>query len=162
MHHAKKDSQWRFGMRAHIQVDAASGVVHSLIGSARNGADILQAHRLLHGQEHHAHGGAGYQDVEKREVRNPHQAVPWQNDMCPGKRRKLPDTESGRFLNDVERGKSRLRANFEHPFHIIKKKLFRHRVVNHPGPDRYQDQSKRMHAYGRKTWLDQWFPKPTH
>jgi IS5 family transposase len=48
-------------------VDAASGLVHTLIGTAGNVSDVTQAHALLHGGEIAAMGDAGYQGVEKRE-----------------------------------------------------------------------------------------------
>jgi IS5 family transposase len=51
MHQTKKGNQWHFGMKAHIGVDAASGVVHSLTGAAANEADINQMATVLHRQE---------------------------------------------------------------------------------------------------------------
>lgn len=55
-------------MKAHVGVDAASGLVHTLIGTAGNVADVTQAGALLHGDETAALalGDAGYQGVEKR------------------------------------------------------------------------------------------------
>ncbi len=43
MHQARKGNQWHFGMKAHIGVDAQSGLVHSVIGTAANVHDITQA-----------------------------------------------------------------------------------------------------------------------
>ena len=40
-----------FGMKAHIGVDADSGVVHSVVGTTANVSDVSQAHALLHGHE---------------------------------------------------------------------------------------------------------------
>ena len=51
MHQTKKGNQWYFGMKAHIGVDAASGLVHTVVGTAGNVADVTQAHALLHGDE---------------------------------------------------------------------------------------------------------------
>ncbi len=34
MHQAKKGNQWHFGMKAHIGVDAQSGLVHTVLGTA--------------------------------------------------------------------------------------------------------------------------------
>ena len=48
MHQIKKGNQWHFGMKAHTGVDADSGLVHTVIGTA---ADVTQGHGLLHGQE---------------------------------------------------------------------------------------------------------------
>lgn len=51
MHQSKKGNQWYFGMKAHIGVDADSGLVHTVIGTAGNVSDISQAQALLHGGE---------------------------------------------------------------------------------------------------------------
>ncbi|SUA53177.1 Transposase DDE domain [Oligella urethralis] len=59
MRHAKKGNQYYFGMKAHIGVDAASGLVHTLVTTPANTHDVTQAHALLHGEE---------QDVCKRPV----------------------------------------------------------------------------------------------
>lgn len=60
MHQTKKGNQWHFGMKAHVGVDAESGLVHTVIGTAANVADVTQAGALLHGQETVAFGDAGY------------------------------------------------------------------------------------------------------
>lgn len=49
MHQVKKGNQWHFGMKAHIGVDADSGLVHTVIGTAANACDVTQGHGLLHG-----------------------------------------------------------------------------------------------------------------
>jgi IS5 family transposase len=36
MHQTRKGNQWYFGMKAHVGVDAESGLMHSLIGTAAN------------------------------------------------------------------------------------------------------------------------------
>jgi IS5 family transposase len=59
MHQGRKGNQWHFGMKAHIGVDAQSGLVHTLIGTAANVHDITQAQALLHGDETDAFGDAG-------------------------------------------------------------------------------------------------------
>ena len=51
MHQTKKGQQWHFGMKAHIGVDAESGLVHTVIGTAANVNDVTQAAALLHGEE---------------------------------------------------------------------------------------------------------------
>ena len=66
MHQTKKGNQWYFGMKAHIGVDAESGLAHSLATTAANAADVTQACVLLHGDETEAWGDAGYQGVDKR------------------------------------------------------------------------------------------------
>ena len=51
MHQTKKGNQWFFGMKAHIGVDDASGLVHHVACTAANVSDVTQAHKLLHGKE---------------------------------------------------------------------------------------------------------------
>ncbi len=65
IHQSKKGNQWHFGMKAHIGVDAHSGWVHTVIGTAGNVSDISQAQALLHGEKEAAFGDAGYQGIEK-------------------------------------------------------------------------------------------------
>ena len=42
MHQTKKGNQWHFGMKAHIGVDAESGLVHTVLGTAANVNDVTQ------------------------------------------------------------------------------------------------------------------------
>jgi IS5 family transposase len=119
MHQTKKGNQWHFGMKAHIGVDADSGLVHSVIGTAANVHDVTQAGALLHGQEEDAFGDAGYQGVDKRA-----QGPRWHVAMRPGKRRaldkgRLSDALQGR----MERLKASVRAKVEHPFRVIKQQF---------------------------------------
>ena len=53
-------------MKAHIGVDAESGLMHSMVGTASNVADVTQVDQLLHGEETNVCGDAGYTGVEKR------------------------------------------------------------------------------------------------
>ena len=131
MHQTKKGNQWHFGMKAHIGVDAQSGLVHSVIGTAANVHDVTQAQALLHGEETDVFGDAGYQGVEKREE-NLELPVNWHIAMRPGKRRALPGTSLGELLENVEQAKASIRAKVEHPFHIVKN-LFRHRKTRYRG-----------------------------
>jgi IS5 family transposase len=130
MHQTKKGNQWFFGMKAHIGVDAESGLVHSVIGTAANVGDITQAGALLHGEETHAFGDAGYRGVDKRkEAQGPR----WHVAMQPGKRRKLDLTRKwAELLDKAEQLKASVRAKVEHPFHVVKN-LFRHKKVRYKG-----------------------------
>ena len=66
MHQTKKGNQWYFGMKAHIGVDVASGVVHTMTGTSANEADINQMAAVLHGQEEAIFADAGYTGADKR------------------------------------------------------------------------------------------------
>ena len=131
MHQTKKGNQWHFGMKAHIGVDAQSGLVHTVVGTAANVHDVTQAQALLHGDETDVFGDAGYQGVEKREE-NLELPVNWHVAMRPGKRRALSGTLLDELLEKVEHAKASIRAKVEHPFHVVKN-LFRHRKTRYKG-----------------------------
>ncbi len=59
--------QWHFGMKAHIGVDAKSGLTHSLVTTAANEHDLNQPGNLLHGEEQFVSADAGYQGAPQRE-----------------------------------------------------------------------------------------------
>ena len=121
MHQTKKGNQWYFGMKAHIGVDAHSGLVHSVVGTAANVNDVTQAGALLHGQEEVAFGDAGYQGVHKRsEAAGP----TWHVAMRPGLRRQLnPFIEPEFIAEQAEKFKASVRAKVEHPFRVLKRQF---------------------------------------
>ena len=130
MHQTKKGNQWHFGMKAHIGVDAESGLVHTVIGTPANVNDVTQAGALLHGEETDAFGDAGYRGVGKREEAK---GPKWHVAMQPGKRRQLdPSHQWARLLEQAEQLKASVRAKVEHPFHVIKN-LFRHKKARYKG-----------------------------
>ncbi|WP_296494510.1 IS5 family transposase [Rhodoferax sp.] len=122
MHSSQKGNQWYFGMKAHIGVDADSGLVHTVRCTSGNEHDITQAHRLLHGHEKSVWADAGYQGVEKRPGADP--AVTWYVAMRPGKRKALKQAgEMGELLDKAEKFKAGIRAKVEHPFRVIKRQF---------------------------------------
>lgn len=132
MHQTKKGNEWHFGMKCHIGVDADSGLVHAVVGTAANVNDVTQAHALVHGDEREVFGDAGYQGVQKREEMQDVK-VNWHIAMRPGKRRALnKDTPLGQLLDERERLKARIRAKVEHPFRVIKRQ-FGHLKVRYRG-----------------------------
>jgi IS5 family transposase len=123
MHQTKKGNQWSFGMKTHIGVDAESGLVHSVIGTAANVNDVTQAAALLHGEEKVVFADAGYEGVSKREEAKDLN-VDWHVAMRPGKRRALDKSrESGRLTEKVEKLKASVRAKVEHPFRVVKQQF---------------------------------------
>jgi len=122
MHSSKKGNQWYFGMKAHIGVDADSGLVHTVRGTSGNVSDIAEANSLLHGEESVAFGDAGYQGVEKRPDANAD--VTWHVAMRPGKRKALnKDNEADAMVHKAEKLKAGIRAKVEHPFRVIKRQF---------------------------------------
>jgi IS5 family transposase len=131
MKQSKKGEQWYFGMKAHIGVDAESGLVHTVRGTAGSVNDVTEANALLHGGETEAFGDAGYQGADKRPDANSN--VRWNIAMRPGKRRALDKSrESHRLIDELERLKASIRAKVEHPFRVIKRQ-FGHVKVRYRG-----------------------------
>src|SRR5882757_3257094 len=111
MHQTRKGNQWYFGMKAHVGVDAESGLVHSVIGTPANIADVTQAHDLLHGEEKVAFGDAGYTGVAARPEGG--HGVLWHVAMKPGTRRALDASAYDRIRERIEKLKAQVRARGE-------------------------------------------------
>jgi len=122
MHSSQKGNQWHFGMKAHIGVDAESGLVHTVRGTSGNVHDVVEGSSLLHGEETLAYGDAGYQGIDKRSDAD--KSVAWQIAMRPGKRKALNKEEPADALIDkAEKLKAGIRAKVEHPFRVIKRQF---------------------------------------
>ena len=117
MHQVKKGNQWYFGMKAHIGVDAQTGLVHSVATTAANVADVTQVPQLLHGGETRVWGDAGYQGVARRPEHRG-RAMDWQVALRPGQRRRLAP---GGAAAQAEQRKASIRAKVEHPFLYVKR-----------------------------------------
>jgi IS5 family transposase len=131
MRQSKKGNQWYFGMKAHIGVDAESGLVHTVRGTSGNVNDVVQANALLHGDEHVVFADAGYQGAHKRP--GARDGVTWHVAMRPDRRAALDKTnKADRLLDEVERIKASVRAKVEHPFRVVKRQ-FGHVKVRYRG-----------------------------
>ena len=133
MHQTKKGNQWYFGMKAHIGADRDSKLVHTVVVTAANVADITKTSELLHGQEQQVHADAGYTGVEKRaEIVALERKIDWQIAGKRGQIKAMVEGAEKETLKTIEKAKASVRAFVEHPFHIVKN-LFRHRKVRYRG-----------------------------
>jgi IS5 family transposase len=132
MHQTRKGNQWHFGMKAHIGVDAKSGLVHRVRATAAHVSDLSQAQHLLHGAEKTVHGDAGYQGVEKHVPAAVAATIDWQIAAKRGRIKVLAEGLRKDVLREWERRKAQVRARVEHPFHILKN-LFGYRKVRYRG-----------------------------
>ena len=124
MHQTKKGNQWHFGMKAHIGVDACSGLVHSVTATAANEADINQAAHLLHGEENAVFADAGYTGVEKRpEVAAKASGATWHVAAKRGLIKTMAEGALKTATVAYEKAKASVRALVEHPFQIIKQRF---------------------------------------
>ena len=123
MHSSKKGNQWHFGTKAHIAVDADSGLVHTVRGTAGHVADVAEGNTLLHGEETVVFADAGYQGVDKRPDARPN--AQWQVAMRPGKRKKLDKANSpiDALVDKIEKCKASIRAKVEYPFRVVKRQF---------------------------------------
>lgn len=142
MHQIKKGNEWHFGMKMHIGVDDALGLIHSVSTTAANAHDITQADQLLHGEEQRVWGDAGYRGIEKR-PEHQDRAVDWLIAMGPGKRRQLP--EDG-IEAQMETLKAQVRAKVEHPFRYIKR-VFGYDKVRYRGLEKNGDRLHMLAAF---------------
>ena len=118
---SKKGNQWHFGMKAHIGVDTAHGLVHTLEATTGKVSDYSMAETLLHGDEQTAHGDRGYADKSREpdRVREEDEAGPrW---FVPFKRKKGCDTTPEQ--KRLNRLLAALRSAVEHPFRVVKRQF---------------------------------------
>ncbi|WP_230965752.1 IS5 family transposase, partial [Pseudomonas aeruginosa] len=112
-----------FGMKAHIGVDDESGLVHSVVGTAANVADVTQVDKLLHGVESVVCADAGYTGVEKRSEHAGREVI-WQVAARRSTYRKLgKNSPLYKAKRKIEKAKAQVRAKVEHPFRVIKRQF---------------------------------------
>jgi transposase, IS5 family len=108
MSSTKKGNDWYFGMKAHVGVDADSGIVHSLETTTAKTHDSQVWDELLHGKETSVWADKGYVHA-RREA-----AFTKKSDSFWGVMRKAP---KGGELDELdEQIIAKVRAKVEHPF----------------------------------------------
>lgn len=120
MHQTKKGNQWHFGMKAHIGVDADSGLVHTVSTTPANEPDVEQVEQLLHGKEEVVHADAGYTGADKRVERK---GLRWEIAAKRGKIKAMKEGREKRALEKREKAKASIRARVEHPFRVVKRQF---------------------------------------
>ena len=131
MKQSKKGNQWYFGMKAHIGVDAESGLVHTVRGTSGNVNDVVVANSLLHGEESVVFADSGYRGAHKRPDAKPD--VSWQIARRPSSRKPFENSgKLGQIIDEIEHLKASVRAKVEHAFRVIKRQ-FGHTKVRYRG-----------------------------
>lgn len=120
MHQTKKGNQWFFGMKAHIGVDADSGLVHTVATTAANESDVQQVADLLHGKEKQVWADSGYRGAPSRVGR---EDLQWHIAARPSDIAKLPEGRAKTKVRKAEHRKASVRAKVEHPFRVIKRQF---------------------------------------
>ncbi len=120
MHQVKKGNQWHFGMKAHIGVDADSGLVHTVVTTAANESDVEQIDELLHGKEEVVHADAGYTGAQNHVRRK---NIRLEIAAKRGRIKAMDDGRKKRAIEAREKRKASVRAKVEHPFRVIKRQF---------------------------------------
>ncbi len=148
MKQTRKGNQWFFGMKAHIGVDAVTGLTHSVAATSANVADVTMVGALVRDDDKRVYGDAGYTGMWKH--LDEEEDVP--NSRCcvaakRGTLKKLEDSTMETLLLAFEKAKASIRAKVEHPFHVIKN-LFGYRKVRYKGLAKNQAQLFTLFALG--------------
>jgi transposase, IS5 family len=129
----RKGNQWYFGMKAHIGADRDRKLVHTMVVTAANVADVTKTAELLRGQETQVPADAGCTGVEKRaEIVALERKLDWQIARKRGLIKTMAEGAEKTAVKAAEKLKASVRAFVEHPFHIVKN-LSGHRKVRYRG-----------------------------
>ena len=127
MHQTKKGNQWYHGMKVHAGVDAGTGFVHTIEGTAANVSDVSMTSKLLRDDDEVAYGDSGYLGAGKRdEIQNDEHLKNVDFRIClrPSQLKTTIKNFDG-FCWDrwIEHRKSSIRCKVEHPFLIVKRQF---------------------------------------
>ncbi|MBZ5875554.1 IS5 family transposase [Chromohalobacter israelensis] len=140
MKQTKKGNQWYFGMKAHIGVDAVTGLTHSVAATSANVADVTMAGALVREDDKRVYGDAGYTGMWKH--LDEEKDAPDSKCCVAAKRgaiKKMDGSPMKTLLLAFEKAKASIRAKVEHPFHVIKN-LFGYRKTRYKGLAKNQAQ----------------------
>lgn len=126
MHSAKKGNNWHFGMKMHIGVDKATGIIHTVVTTAANVHDITQVDKLRRPDDREVIGDSGYLGMDKRDSADP-EHITYTAAQRYSRRKKL---SAERIAG--EKVLSSIRCKVEHAFHRIKIQ-FGYRKVRYRG-----------------------------
>ena len=111
MHSAKKGNNWHFGMKMHIGVDKATGIIHTVITTPANVHDVTKADELRRPDDWNVIGNSGYLGMEKRDSADS-ERVTYTAAKRYSPRKKLSEER----IAD-EKVLSSIRCKVEHAFH---------------------------------------------
>lgn len=143
MHQTKKGNQWYHGMKVHAGVDAGSGYIHTITGTAANVHDIEETHNLIRQNDHVVYGDSGYLGIEKHEeIQNDEHLknVEFRINRRPSSL-KTSDSYAGiNWEKKAEHRKSSVRCKVEHAFLIVKQQFGYRKTA-------YRGIAKNMHRF---------------
>lgn len=143
MHQTKKGNEWYFGMKVHAGVDAATGYVHTLTGTAANVHDISETSKLIRKDDYVVYGDSGYLGAsERKEIKNDEvlSEIEFRINKRPSSLKTADNFKGINWDKKMEHDKSAVRCKVEHPFLIVKRQMGYAKVV-------YKGIKKNMHRF---------------
>lgn len=132
MHQTKKGNQWYHGMKVHAGVDAGTGYVHTIEGTAANIHDSKEASRLIREDDNVVYGDSGYLGVpaQKAVLEDEHlSGIDYRICKRPSSL-KTPASYTGiNWEKQIEHRISSVRCKIEHIFLIVKRDFGYRKVV---------------------------------
>jgi IS5 family transposase len=114
MHQTRKGKEWHFGMKAHVGTDKR-GIVHRLVTTPANAADIKELPQLLHGKEKELFGDQAYWSGFHRHCAK-EAGVRYRVNRRGTSNKPLSEHQKA-----INRCRSKARARGEHAFHVVKR-----------------------------------------
>ena len=135
MHQTKKGNQWYHGMKVHAGVDAGTGYIHTIEGTAANVHDSTEATKLIREDDHVVYGDSGYLGIPKQEdvIKDEHLSqIDYRICQRPSSLKTSKDYEGINWEKQMENRISSIRCKVEHAFLIVKRD-FGYRKVAYRG-----------------------------
>lgn len=126
MHQVKKGNQWHFGMKVHAGVDAGSGYVHTITGTAASTHDVTETEKLIRADDDVVYGDSGYLNAEahiKYIDAERLSDIEFRINKRPSSIKMSKDYKGIQWDKKIENRKSSVRCKVEHPFLIVKKQF---------------------------------------
>lgn len=141
MTQTRKGQQWYFGMKAHIGVDAQSGLIHTMECTTASVSDTAKLKDCLHGEEKLVLADRGYHKANR--TIEQFEREEGKMILTPSKKPKggKLTEEQKAFNRDI----SKLRAYVEHPFRVLKCQ-FGFRKVRYRGLEKNTHQLRTLFA----------------
>ena len=123
MHQTKKGNQWYHGMKVHAGVDAGTGYVHTITGTAANVHDSTEASKLIRNDDEIMYGDSGYLGVPAQNAIKQdehHKNMKFEINKRPSSLKTSDDYNGINWDKKMEHDKSSVGCKVEHAFLIVK------------------------------------------
>lgn len=123
MRQGKKGKSWHFGMKAHIGVDAGSGLVRTAALAPANVSDVAMACALARPDDGFCYADSGYTGVAKRPEVAGDPALAEVEWVVAEKPSRIKGMRGLAWEHSIESRKASVRSKVEHPFLVVKRQF---------------------------------------